>query len=144
MTDSGCLLAQQSVEMFIKAILHLDHKSKGIHYLPKLLERGKEKVAYFDKLLNDPKLSYFIQNLTLVNTKMRFGEARSSVKGEELTQVLDEVAFNLNKSYLEIMKNKDQPPLYVPDAMKDAFLRNNKYFGEKDISNDIMTTMPLP
>ena len=72
---SGYFLAQQCVEMFVKAILYLDDKSKDIHYLPKLLERGKGKDAYFDKLLTDPKLSYFTQNLTLVNKKMRFGEA---------------------------------------------------------------------
>lgn len=144
MTYPSCLLAQQSVEMFVKAILHLDHKSKDIHYLPELLGRGKGKVAYFDKLLNDPKLSYFIRNLTLVNTKMRFGEVGFNIKGDELTQVLDEVAFNLDQSYREIMKNKEQCPLYVPDAMKETFLRHNKCFGEKDISNDFMTAMPLP
>lgn len=144
MSYPSCLLAQQSVEMFVKVILHLDHKSMDIHYLPKLLERGKGKVAYFDKLLNDPKLFYFIQNLTLVNTKMRFGEAAFGLKQNELIQVLDEVAFNLHKSYLESMKHEGQIPLYVPDAMREAFLRDNKYFGEKDISNDIMATVPLP
>ena len=76
----------------MKSILHLDHKSKDIHYLPKLLERRKREVAYFNKLLTDPKLSYFIQNLSLVNTKMRFGEARFAVRQGELSQVLDEVA----------------------------------------------------
>lgn len=126
--------------MFVKAILHLDHRSMGIRYIPKLLERGKGKIAYFHKLLNDPKLSYFIQNLTLVNTKMRFGEAGFSVKQDELTQILDEVVFNLHKSYLETIKHRGQLPPYVPDAMKEAFLQDNKYFGEKDISNDIMSS----
>lgn len=141
---SGCLLAQQCVEMFVKAILHLDHKSKDIHYLPKLLERGKGKIAYFDKLLTDPKLSYFIRNLSLVYTKMRFGEAGFDVEQQELTQVLDEVAFNLDKSYHEIMKTKEKLAIYVPDRMKEAFLCNNKYFGENDISNDVMASMPMP
>lgn len=144
MTYPSCLLAQQSVEMFVKAILHLDHKSKDIHYLPKLLERGKGKVTYFDKLLKDPKLSYFIQNLTLVNTKMRFGEVGFTIKSDELVQVLDEVAFNLDKSYREIIKHKEKCPFYVPDSMKEAFLRHNKYFSGKDISNDFMASTPLP
>lgn len=144
MTYPSCLLAQQSVEMFVKAILHLDHKSKGIHYLPDLLKRGKEKVAYFNKLLKEPKLSYFIQNLILVNTKMRFGEVGYTVKSDELVQVLDEIAFNLDKSYREVMKNKEKCPLYVPDTMNDAFLRDNKYFSEKDISNNFMARISMP
>lgn len=141
---SGCLLAEQCVEMFIKAILHVDHKSTDVHYLPKLLDRGKGKIAYFDKLLTDPKLSYFIENLLLVYNKMRFGEAGFTVKQDELIQVLDEVAFNLNESYLAVMENKDKPPLYVPDAMREAFLCNNKFFGENDISNELMASMPPP
>jgi len=144
MTYPSCLLAQQSVEMFVKAILHLGHKSKGIHYLPELLERGKGKVPYFDKLMDDPKLSYFIRNLTLVNTKMRFGEAGFNIKSDELIEVLDEVAFNLDKSYREIIKHNGECPFYVPEAMKEAFLSHNKYFGEKDISNYFMARVPLP
>ena len=53
--------------------------------------------------MTDPKLSYFTQNLTLVNTKMRFGEAGFDVDQQELTQVVDEVAFNLHKAYLDIL-----------------------------------------
>ncbi len=122
--------------MFVKAILHLDYRSKDIHYLPKLLERGKGTIPYFEKLLTDPKLSYFIQNLTLVNAKMRFGEAGAEIEQQEITQVLDEVVFNLHKTYLETIKAAANPsPLYVPDELKAAFLRNNKYFGKKDISN---------
>jgi len=140
---SGCLLAQQCVEMFVKAILHLDHKSADIHYLPKLLERGKAKTAYFDKLLTDQKLRYFIENLTLVNARMRFGEGGFTVEQQELTQILDEVAFNLNKTYLDMIKSK-HAPLYVPDALKETFLRGNKYFTEAAISNDTLAAIPLP
>ena len=143
MVQSGCLLAEQSVEMFVKAILHLNHKSKDIHYLPTLLERGKEKVPYFNKLLNDPKLSYFIQNLTLVYTNMRFGESTFSVNEDELIQVLDEVAFKLDKSYREII-NREPCPLYVPDTLKEVFLRGNSYFDEKSTSNNFRASIPLP
>jgi HEPN domain-containing protein len=144
MTYPSCLLAQQSVEMFVKAILHLDHKSKVSHDLLELLKLGKEKVAYFDKLLTDPKLFYFIRNLAPVYFKMRFGEVGFTIKSDELVQVLDEVAFNLDKSYREIMKNEEKCPFYVPDAMKEAFLRDNEYFSEKDISNNFMATVPMP
>ena len=75
---------------------------------------------------------------------MRFGEGGFDVEQKELTQVLDEVAFNLDKSYRDIMKTKEKVPIYVPDGMREAFLRENKYFGENDISNDIMASMPMP
>jgi HEPN domain-containing protein len=143
LTYSGCLLVQQSIEMFVKAILHLHRKSKGTHSLLELLERGKGEVAYFDKLLKEPKLSYFIRSLWHVYTKMRFGEAGFNVQINESIQILNEVAFNLHKSYIETMKFKDQLPLYVPDAMKEAFLRDNKYFGEKDISTNFTKLMGL-
>jgi HEPN domain-containing protein len=164
LTDSGCLLAEQSVEMFVKAILHLQSNSEEAHYLVKLLKRGNGKIPYFDKLLTEPKLLYFIENLNLAYNIMRFGEGKSSVKNPELIQVLDEVAFNLDKTYRESARGhvvqrvsvtiKDgvqntsyeakATPLYVPDAMKEAFLRDNKYFSEQDISNNFMAKVPLP
>jgi HEPN domain-containing protein len=168
MTYSGCLLAEQSVEMFVKAILHMDNNSKIArslgHNLLKLLEYGRRKVKYFDILLTEPKLKYFIQNLAPIYFKMRFGEVGFSIKNDELIQVLDEVAFNLDKAYQETSQphivqraratmvngvtttsyERHERPLYVPTAMKDPFLRNNKYFGEKDISNNFMARVPLP
>jgi HEPN domain-containing protein len=167
-TYSGCLLAEQSVEMFVKAILHLDNNSKIArslgHDLLKLLEYGRLKVKYFDILLTEPKLEYFIRNLAPVYFKMRFGEVGFSIKNDELIQVLDEVAFNLNNSYRESanphirqrarvsIKNSvknasyeaQECPLYVPDALKEEFLRNNRYFSEKDVSNNMMASIPLP
>jgi|SRR5208282_1610265 len=140
----GCLLSQQCVEMYVKAILQLVNKSEDIHYLPKLLKRGEQSVSYFGKLLTDTKLSYFIENLARVNSAMRFGEARFEVQTDELIQVLDEVAFNLDMSYREIMKAKEKLPIHVPDGMKEAFLCKNNYFGQSDISNDVMASMPLP
>lgn len=140
---SGCLLAEQCVEMFVKAILHLDHKSMDIHYLPKLLERGEANIPYFQVLLTDPKLSYFIQNLMLVNSKMRFGEEGFDVEQQELTQVLDEVAFNLHGIYLQTIGAPGKAPLYVPHSMKEVFLRDNKYFSEEDTTDNPLATMSL-
>jgi HEPN domain-containing protein len=160
----SCLLAEQSVEMFVKAILHLDHKSKDVHYLPYLLQRRKGKVAYFDKLLNDERLFSFVKSLSLAYSKMRFGEVGFSINVKELCLALDEVVFNLDKLYRETSQShivqrvratlKDgvttssyehpECPLYVPTAMKEAFLRDNKYFGEKDISDNFMAGVPLP
>ena len=129
--------------MFVKAILTLDHRSTDIHYLQKLLARGKG-IPYFSELLTNPKLSYFIENLNLVHAKMRFGEAGFGVKQQELIQVLDEVAFNLNKTYLNMMKCKDAHPFYVPDALKESFLHDNKFFRDNDISNNVMDSIPQP
>jgi len=140
----GCLLTEQCVEMYVKAILQLYHKSRDIHYLPKLLKRGEKSVPYFGKLLTDTKLRYFIQNLSLVNSAMRFGEARFEVETDELIQVLDEVVYNLDRAYLQIMRNNQNPPFYVPDGMKDAFLQKNNYFRENDLSSNFMASMPLP
>jgi HEPN domain-containing protein len=151
LTDSGCLLAEQSIEMFIKSILNLQNKSEGHHILLRLLRRGRKKFTYFDNLLNDKKIRYFFENLDEIYFSVRFGEGRADVKSPELIQVLDEVAFNLDKTYREEMVTniivhsagavRDRTrecPLYVPDSMKEAFLLRNKYFSEKDISNDFM------
>ena len=164
MTYPSCLLAEQSVEMYIKAILQLDHESKNTHDLPKLLLLGREKIPYFDKILNDPKLLYFVQQLKDSYFQMRFGEVGFSIKVNELIQVLDEVVFNLDKYYRETSQPlivqrvrttlKDgvttssyehhESPFYVSTAMKEAFLRDNKYFSEKDISDNFMARVPFP
>lgn len=164
LTDSGCLLAEQSVELFVKAILHLQSNIEEAHYLVKLLRRGKGKIPYFDKLLADQKMLYFLEGLNLVYNTMRFGEGKSSVKSLELMQVLDEVAYNLDKTYRDMASGHvvqrasvtvkegvqttsyeaKATPLYVPDSMKEAFLKDNKYFGETDISNDFMAKVPFP
>jgi HEPN domain-containing protein len=149
--DSGCLLAEQSVEMFMKSILNLRNKSEGHHILLRLLRRGRKKFPYFDNLLNDKKKLYFFENLDEIYFSVRFGEGSANVKSPELIQVLDEVVFNLDKTYREEMiKNiivhtagavRDRTRkclLYVPGSMKEAFLLRNKYFGEKDISSDFM------
>jgi hypothetical protein len=70
--------------------------------------------------------------------------SRFDVKQQELVQVLDEVAFNLNKTYVDMMKCKDAHPFYVPDALKESFLRDNKFFRDNDISNNFMDSIPQP
>lgn len=144
----SCLLAEQSVEMYVKAILSLSGKAptkqERKHYIPKLLELGKDTVPYFKKVLTDAKLMYFIENLNLAYKNMRFGEVGFSAKANELIQVLDEVAFNLDLSYRQIMKNTNPCPLYVPDELQVPFLQNNKFFSEENISSGVMARMPMP
>ena len=160
----SCLLAEQSVELFIKAILHLDHKSKDIHYLPDLLKRGKAKIGYFDLLLTDERLKAFIESLSLAYGKMRFGEAGFDINTKELYLALDEVVYNLDRLYQTASQSrvvqrvravqkdgvttqsyeKQKCFLYVPTALKEAFLRDNKFFNESDISDDFMARVTMP
>ena len=160
----SCLLAEQSVEMLVKAILHLDQKSKDIHYLPDLLKRRRATIAYFDLLLNDERLRVFIENLSVAYGRMRFGEVGFDINPKEMCQALDEVVYNLDKLYQSqsqphvvqraraVQKDgttttsyeRQKPLLYVPAIMKQTFLQDNKYFGESDISDSLMARLPLP
>jgi HEPN domain-containing protein len=164
MVYPSCLLAEQSVELFIKAILHLDNKSKGTHYLPDLLKRGKAKIGYFDLLLTDERLKVFIESLSLAYGKMRFGEAGFDINTKELCFALDEVAYSLDRLYQTTAQphivqrvravqkdgvttqsyEKQKCLLYVPTALKEAFLRDNKFFNEDAISDNFMASVPMP
>jgi hypothetical protein len=37
-----------------------------------------------------------------------------------------------------------ESPFYVPSEMKEAFVRDNKYFSERDISDNFITRLSMP
>jgi HEPN domain-containing protein len=139
----GCLLAQQALETFIKAILRLQPKKQWGHDLVELLERGGDSVPYFRKVLEDAAKKHFLEQLTRAYERMRYGEARFSVKGDGCVQLLDELVFNLKKTYLETMK-APETKIYVSPRLREGFLQNNRFFTPRDITDNPIASLGLP
>lgn len=139
----GCLLAQQALETFIKAILRLQPKKEWGYDLVKLLEREKERAPYFRKVLEDGERKHFLEQLTKAYERMRYGEARFNVTTHGCIQLLDELVFNLKKTYLETMR-APETKVYVTPRLREDFLRNNKFFSPEGISDHPLTSLGMP
>ncbi len=108
----------------------------------KLLEREKESVPYFRKVLEDGARKHFLEQLTKAYERMRYGEASFKVTTDGCTQLLDEFAFHLKKTYLETMR-APETKVYVTPRLREDFLRNNKFFSPEDISDHLMASLGM-
>ncbi len=144
LTDSGSLLAEQCVELLIKAIMRLHLEQKKSHDLVGLLNRGKDKFPYFRQILQDKKMVYFLRNLDEAYKSMRYGEAKFDIDAEIVIQLIDELTFNLSKTYLQVVKSTAKTQLYVPSKLEDEVLDKNKFFTRDKITNNPIASIGLP
>lgn len=80
----------------------------------------------------------FIDALTAMYMRGRFGEETFSENTREAVQRLDALAKNLLEIYSKAISYPSRPKLYVADSIREAFLSNNAEFGESDITNDVL------
>ncbi len=130
----GVLLAEQSIETFIKAIIRTQGKHKYVHNLVELLSQWQNRVPYFQQLLTDQRMVNFLTQLENAYKLMRYGEAKSHINTAPVVQLLDELAFNLRTTYYGMMNVQDVPPLFVPQQLQHVFLRENSFFTADDIT----------
>jgi hypothetical protein len=161
MIESGCLLAQQSIETYLKAIAHATNQfGTKLYYFAKkedTSQGGKTRIWGHDLteliraliadnpglnvLLFDNQMNDFLKELTESYEPMRYGEATHSAQFEVLAQQLDKVVQILDSIYHTKMSLKTETKLYVPSSLRDDFLRENKVFPEPKITGFSMANL---
>lgn len=139
----GCSGAHQAVELYIKAILKLNHEEERGHNIVDLLKKYENHDAYFSKLLQNKKLINLLSELSEAYLLFRYGEAGAESNSIEIIDCLDEISFNLRSVYLRNIKSPSQK-MYVDEDAKHDFLKNNKYFSEKDVTSNPLAQFGLP
>jgi HEPN domain-containing protein len=135
--EVGCMLAQQSIEAMLKAIIALHHKKKATHDLKYLLQLSRDYIPFADEILKNPDMVHLLDGLFAGYRMMRYGEAKYSVQSDRIVRLLDELIFKLDKLYAETIKGSFGS-LFVPDSMRETFLRDNHFF-----MSDMVTSNPL-
>lgn len=139
----GCSNAHKSLELYIKAILKLNHEQEKGHDLVKLLEKYKDRDTYFMSILMEADKVDFLNQLSEGYLTHRYGEAGSKSNSQEIITLLDELAFNLRGIYLRNIKSPSNK-IYVPHKLQEEFLLNNQRFTTNDLTKNPMAQMGLP
>lgn len=139
----GCSNTHQAIELYLKAILKLNHEQMHGHDLIKLLDKYKIRDVYFTHLLQDERLSSFLKELSAAYLIFRYGEAGAASNSDEMIECLDEIAWHLRSIYLRNIKSPSQK-IYITENAKSDFLKNNKFFKEKDVTSNPLAQFGLP
>lgn len=140
---SGCNNAHQAIELYIKAILRLNYEGESGHDLIKLLKKYKSREKYFFEILQNQEHADFLKELSDAYIILRYGKTGSSSNSGEIIKILDEIAFNLRNIYLTNIKSPSKK-IYLPRNTREDFLKNNKFFSEKDLTNNVFAQMGIP
>ena len=97
----------------------------------------------FIGLINDKELNIFLDNLSNVYKWKRYGEARSTVNSLEVAKLLDRIVDKLRIIHSETIKGSVSK-LYVPDDLKQTFLKNNEVFNASKITSYHLALFAFP
>jgi HEPN domain-containing protein len=162
MIESGCLLAQQSIESYLKGIAHSTNLSgRELYYFKKEdpSQTGKIRIwghnlthlvqallgdnSALGVFLSDKQMASFLEKLTESYEPVRYGEASPSAVFEILVQEFDRAVQILDGIYHEKMGIKAETRLYVPSSLRTDFLRNNKVFPQSKITAFPMANLAM-
>jgi HEPN domain-containing protein len=143
LTEPACLLAQQSIEMILKAIIALNYQEKWGHNLKAIVESHAQYISCAKQILENPKMIYFIENLVKAYELARYGEAKYNIETGEAAGTLDELFFMLDKTWAETIKG-EQGPLYVPEELEKLFLKGNQFFTADKITSNPLGIIGFP
>jgi len=139
----GCLNAHQAIELYLKAILKLNHEQKYGHNLVSLFEKYQYKESYFLKVIKNVDQMEFLQELSEAYRIFRYGEAGAKSNSSEIIKIIDELSFNLRTIYLKNIKSPSSKIYIPPDAAMD-FLRDNQFFSSNDLTNNPLAKFGFP
>ncbi len=139
----GCTNMHQSIELYIKAILKLNHEEEFGHDLVKILRKYENRDSYFTKILQNPEFVELLKQLSTAYLTHRYGEAGARSNSKEIIEVLDEIAFNLHNLYLKKIKSPSNK-IYIPSEVKPDFLKDNHFFNESSLTNNPLAQIGLP
>jgi HEPN domain-containing protein len=143
LTEPACLLAQQGIEMILKAIIALNYQEKWGHKLKAIVESHAQYISCAKQILDNPKMVYFIENLVKAYELLRYGEAKCKIDASQAAETLDELFFMLDKTWAETIKG-EQGPLYVPEELRKLFLSGNRFFTADKITPNILAIIGFP
>lgn len=143
LVEPACLLAHQSIEMILKAIIALNYQEKWGHDLKAIVQSHRPYVACADQILANSKMIYFMENLFRAYKLMRYGEAKSTVRGYQAAETLDELFFMLDKTWADTIKG-EQGPLYVPNRLRESFCKGNRFYTPDKITDNILAIVGFP
>ena len=137
---SAFLLAQQSIEMYLKAMIKAngDGTTYNQHNLVDLLSKGR-KISGIAQIGRNPMQKKLLEELYVAYDKMRFGEDQGHTHDNvRVLRMIDELALSFEKMFKEKMYPSQRNLLYVHNLMRVFFLKENSYFTPSMITNNIM------
>lgn len=138
--DSACLLAQQSIEIFIKGIFSvLEITPPKTHNSLELLNTISSAHPKLSQLQNNPKVRHLLSQLSNGYRFLRYGQAKSTIDASWVICVLDETVLALRDAYVELIK-EPKSKFFVPENMQTLFLKDNKFFKSTDIVDHPMAS----
>ena len=128
---STALLMEQSIELYIKALLIHKYKkqtwsNKDGHKLRELMEAAQEDIPIFKKILSDAAYMKLIDDLQKGYNDIRFGEAVISVKKHQLLEVYDNLMYDFISELFAITKIPGIDTIIVHEQCREQFLKNIK------------------
>jgi hypothetical protein len=137
---SGCLLAQQAIEMYLKGIIIANGGTPRGHELIKLVGYGiMQRISGLEELSKNRDQMVLMKQLCAVYDSLRFAEDTGYfIANKNIFMFLDELVFFFEKMYADFLKQSDIK-IYVHETMKNRFLKFNDYFTPEMVSNNSRT-----
>ena len=130
---TGCLIAHQSLEMYLKGIIRLFGGKPDGHYLDKLVGYGafSLKIAELIEMAKNTEQMTLLKQLYEVYHFLRFGEdAGFFIENKNTVLELDAIVFLFEQMYAKKLNESRPPRLYVYETWKNRFLKFNDYFND--------------
>ncbi len=144
MTAPSVLLAEQAVEMLIKAQLRLENIQVPKHHrLTQLLATGQGQIATFGAILADATKVAYLDQLEAAYNLMRFGEAGYQISFLPFRDRLDEIAFILRLAYLNRVGSPNAR-VYLIEPLHEPVLWENAWFTAAMLSGDSAVRFEVP
>ena len=137
-TIAGCLLAHQSIEMYLKGIIRAYGRTERGHDLRRLVSAGvRLGIPGLDPIAKNKDQMTLLKELCSVYDTLRFSEESGYViDNKNIVLFLDEIALDFERMYAEKLNEANPLHVYVHETMKDRFLKFNDYFGPEMVTND--------
>lgn len=148
LSDPGVILAQQSIELLIKAILALNHQKHITHDLVILFEKSNNIHPFFKNNLEKAEIKQLLNELTNaygnIKGSLRYSEAKSEINPQLIIPLLDEIIFGLKQVYESRINYLKPVKIYCPSELKITLLKDNKFFAEEILTDDSLSSYGMP
>ncbi len=148
LSDPGVILAHQSIELLIKAILHLNYQKHGNHDLVSLFENSKNIHPFFKRNLKKAGIKELLSELTKAygnkEGSLRYSEAKSEINPQLIIPLLDEIIFGLKQVYESTINYPKPVKIYCPQDLKTSLLKDNKFFTDEILTDNPLSMYGIP
>lgn len=148
LSDPGVILAHQSIELLVKAILLLNYQKHGNHDLVTLFESSKNINPFFKYNLNKAEIKELLSELTNAygdkKGSLRYSEAKSEINLHLIIPLLDEIIFGLKQVYESTINYPKPVKIYCPQELKITLLKDNKFFTKETLTDNSLSTYGIP